>query len=304
MKKIPTVTVAISAYNEQKNIVNFLKSVLMQEEKGFVLKQIWVHSDGSTDKTVKFAKSLKSSRIKVWDHKKRVGKSTWLNKIYEDLDTDFLVQSDADVVFTHPLVIHDLIQPLVRNSKVGMVGGNPMPLPGDSYWEKVVANAFEPYQVFRSTIRGGDNAFSAIGQLLVYRKELVKQITVPYDMVTNDIYTYFCCLTLGFKYKYAKNAIVYFRSPQRLNEVLKQNTRFQTGYIRMFDYFSKEMVEGEMSIPLQTRLLALSAQLIKHPILSSTFYLIKIYSKYQATKKGRGLNAKWPIALTTKKLTT
>src|SRR3989338_5607147 len=53
-----------------------------------------------------------AEKIKVWDHKKRTGKSTWLNKIYKDLKTDILVQSDADVVFAHNLVVHDLIKPL------------------------------------------------------------------------------------------------------------------------------------------------------------------------------------------------
>lgn len=59
--KKPIVIVAISAYNEEKNILNFLKSVLAQEERGFRLKEIWVHSDGSTDNTVKLVKNLRSN---------------------------------------------------------------------------------------------------------------------------------------------------------------------------------------------------------------------------------------------------
>ena len=48
----PTVTVAISAYNEEGNINYFLKSVIKQKIKNFTLKKILVISDGSTDKTV------------------------------------------------------------------------------------------------------------------------------------------------------------------------------------------------------------------------------------------------------------
>lgn len=205
----PTVTIAISAYNEEDNILNFLNSVLMQKEQGFVIKEIWVHSDGSTDKTVQLARSLSSKKIRVWNHKKRTGKSTWLNKIYRAVDTDFLIQSDADVVFAHEFVARDLIQPLIKNKKVGMCGGNPMPLSGKTFWEKMCSVAFEPYQDFRQSVRGGNNAFSAVGQILAYRKELLKNITVPSDMVTNDIFTYFCCLSLGWKYKYVKSAVVF-----------------------------------------------------------------------------------------------
>lgn len=303
MKKLSTVTIAISAYNEEKNICKFLKSVLMQKEEGFVLKQIWIHSDGSADGTVKMVKSIQSKKIKIWDHKERVGKSTWLNKIYSDLDTDILVQSDADIVFAHNMVIHDLIQPLIKNSKVGMCGGNPIPLDGNTYWEKVVRVAFKPYQEFRSSIRGGNNAFSAIGQILAYRKELIKKIIIPKDMVTNDIFTYFYCLTLGWKYRYIKSAVVNFQSPRKLKDMLKQNTRFHAGYSRMFNYFSEELIKNEVSIPKSIYIGALLKEFVKHPILAGTFYLINIYCKIKAYKMGDTLTAKWPIAYTTKKLT-
>ena len=62
--KKPTVTVALSAYNEEKNIKSFLESVLSQREESYVLKEIWVYSDVSTDKTVEIAKSIKSTKIK------------------------------------------------------------------------------------------------------------------------------------------------------------------------------------------------------------------------------------------------
>ncbi len=298
----PTVTIAISAFNEEDNIVNFLKSVLIQKEEGFKLKQIWVHSDGSTDKTVALAKSLKSKKIKVWNHKKRVGKSTWLNMIYKNLDTDFLVQSDADVIFAHQFVVRDIIQPLIKTKKVGMCGGNPMPLEGTTLWEKMCRVAFEPYQDFRKTIRGGNNAFSSVGQLLAYRNELVKQINVPLDMVTNDIYTFFCCHSLGWKYRYVSTAIVLFQPPQRLKDMIKQNTRFRVGHNRMFDYFSKDLIEYEMSIPRLDFIKAVSKQFIKHSILSITYYCINKYAEIKASQMKYKLNAQWPIAFTTKRL--
>ncbi len=302
INKIPTVTVAVSAYNEEKNILKFLRSVFSQKEDGFILKEIWVHSDGSTDDTVRLAKNIKSKKLKIWDHKKRVGKSTWLNKIYRELATDILVQSDADVIFAHDLVIHDLIQPLIKNKSVGMCGGNPMPLQGKTYWEKMTRCAFEPYQDFRSIVRGGNNAFSAIGQILAYRKELIKQMTIPKDMVTNDIFTYFYCLTLGWKYRYVKSAIVFFKSPKKLKDVSKQNTRFHAGYNRMSEYFSKDLVESEMKIPKFIYIRALFKALVKHPILSISYYAINTYCRFNAFRVGKKLNAKWPIAMTTKNL--
>jgi len=106
--RIPTVTVAISAFNEGKNIDTFLKSVLSQKEKKFKLEAIWVYNDGSRDNTVDIIKSFitKSTKIKLFDDKKRLGKSARLNQIYQSLKSDFLVQSDADTIWSHPLVLY------------------------------------------------------------------------------------------------------------------------------------------------------------------------------------------------------
>src|SRR5260370_31297138 len=89
----PSVTVALSAFNEARNIKRLLKSILSQQEKGFSLKQIWVYCDGSTDSTVRQIRSLKARKIKVYHGEKRMGKSVRLNQIYQRLKTDILVQT-------------------------------------------------------------------------------------------------------------------------------------------------------------------------------------------------------------------
>src|SRR3990167_8492648 len=302
MTKKSTVTVAVCAYNEEKNIANFLKSVLTQKEDGFEIKKIVVISDGSTDQTIQKIKSINNSKIQLIISVNRIGKSSHLNDIYRDLNTDYLVQSDADVVFSHKNVARDIIQPLINNPQVGMVGGNPVPLHAHSFWEKVVSNAFEPYQKFRSDIRGGNNAFSAVGQILAYKKALLKSIKIPQDMVTNDLYTYFCCLSDNWQYRYVKSAIVYFQPPKILRDMSRQNTRFYSGYLRMFNYFDKDLVNSEMSIPKFVKYRALFKQFLSHPILSLVYVGVNICCEIYASFFGNKLNAKWPIAITTKKL--
>lgn len=69
--KQPKVTVAISAYNEEKNILPFLQSVLMQKEDGYTLEAIWVYLDGVTDRTAELISNLKSGKIKVFFRSQR-----------------------------------------------------------------------------------------------------------------------------------------------------------------------------------------------------------------------------------------
>lgn len=301
-RNIPTITVAISALNEQKNIANFLKSVLDQKEKGFRLKEILVHSDGSTDRTVEIARKINDKRIKLYEHKTRVGKSSRLNEIYRYTKTDFLIQSDADVIFAHSLVIHNLIQPLIKSKKTGMCGGDPRPIKAETFIEKAVNCSVDAYLKFRREIRNGNNIFSVDGRLLAYKKELFKKITVPGTMIANDVYTYFCCLNLGYKYKYVSNAIVYFRSPQTLKDHLKQNIRFESAQARMEKYFSKTLVRKETFIPRNILVKNFIIQFLKNPIHCSYILLVNLYCRYQAKLSEKHLTAKWFLARSTKSI--
>ena len=300
--KKPTVTVAISAYNEEKNICKFLKSVLMQKEQGFVLKQIWIYSDGSTDKTAEVARSIKSEKIKVIKHEERIGKSARLNEIYKNLKTDILVQSDSDIVFAHPNVVKDLIEPL-KNKGIAMCGGNPLPVKAKTFIEKAINVTVGAYLEFRKKVRGGNNVFSADGRLLAFKKRLVKKIHVPPNMIANDMYVYYSCLSLGYKYKYVDSAVVKFRSPQTLRDHIKQNTRFRASPIRMNKYFPERLVDRENNIPAFIFFSEILKQFIKHPVLSLYIYTVNKYCNIKAKIVEKKLTAKWPMANTTKKLT-
>ncbi|MDO8658212.1 MAG: glycosyltransferase [Candidatus Levybacteria bacterium] len=297
-----SVTLAISAYNEEKNIYKFLMSVLAQKEQGFVLKQIWIYSDGSTDKTAEIARSIKSEKIKVIEYEERIGKSARLNEIYKNLDTDILVQSDSDVIVAHPNVIRDLIAPL-KNKEIAMCGGNPLPVKANTFIEKAINITVGAYLEFRKKVRGGNNVFSADGRLLAFKKKLVKKIYVPPNMIANDMYTYYSCLSLGYKYKYVDSAVVKFRSPQTLRDHIKQNTRFRASPIRMKKYFSERLVDRENNIPAFIFFSETLKQFIKHPVLSLYIYIVNKYCHIKAKIVENKLTAKWPMANTTKELT-
>ncbi len=298
----PTVTVALSALNEEANIGAFLTSLLNQKQETFVLEKILVVSDGSTDKTVDVVRSFGSSLITVFDNKERVGKSSRLNDIYEDLTSDFLVQSDADVTFSHDRVIEQLIQPLIAEEKVGMCGGHPLPIPGTTFTERAINCTVNAYDKFRTIIRGGDNVFSADGRLLAYRKTFIKQVTIPSDMIANDMFTYFCCVSKGFGYRYVASAVVNFRSPQTLRDQIRQNTRFVAAPDRMRKYFPPELVSFERDIPFLTFIQSTGREFLHHPILCGYIFFINLYCKIRAHFIEPRLTAKWDIAFTTKNL--
>lgn len=301
-RALPTVTVAVSAFNEGQNIANFLRSVLQQKEDGFTLARILVICDGCTDETAERARSLGSKKIQVREYRVRCGKSVRLNEIYRNLDTDLLVQSDADVTFAHDHVIADLIGPLAADPLVGMAGGHPMPFPGRTFTEKAVNRTFWAYDRLRSAFRGGDNIFSADGRLLAYRSALVKKIRVPENMIANDMFTYFCCLTQRYKYRYVASAVVNFRSPQTLADQIRQNTRFVAAPARMKRYFPSDLVDRERHIPLPMFLRITVREFLIHPLLCSYIVAVNAYCRVKALLFEHKLSARWDMATTTKQL--
>src|SRR3989344_4934940 len=133
-----TVTIGISAFNEEANIKNLLFSVL--EQKGdFRLEKIVVISDGSTDNTTKFVKEVSNPRITVIDNDIRKGKSERQNEICAMAESDILVILDADILPADDLYIYKLIDPIIKNSGVGLTSGETLPINPKSFFEKILA---------------------------------------------------------------------------------------------------------------------------------------------------------------------
>lgn len=302
MKKQLTVSIAVCALNEEENIGKFLDSVLIQKAEDFEIEHILVYSDGSTDKTNAVVRQYmkKNRKIVFHEYSERVGKSSRLNHLYSSLTSDFLVQSDADVVFSHPYVVRDIISPLLHDSEVYMTGGRPMPVAGTTFTEKAINCTFLAYDPLRGTLRGGNNIFSVDGRLLAYKKSLVKRIHIPPHMTANDAYTYYSCLTLGYKYKYVESAIVWFRSPQNLRDQIKQNTRFVFAPAKMSSCFDPALVAREYAVPRKLMATLQLQQFIRHPILCGYIFIINLYCKLKAKKAIDYVTAMWPMAESTK----
>ena len=114
---LPTITLIICAYNEEKNILNKFKNV---EDLEYPMEKIQVilADDGSDDRTVEIAKSFNFVNILSLD---RSGKTSAQNEAVKIAQNDILVFSDANSIY-HP----NAIKKLARNfadQRVGVVCG-------------------------------------------------------------------------------------------------------------------------------------------------------------------------------------
>jgi len=288
--KKTTVTIGLSAYNEEANIGNLLQSILSQKEDGFTLKKILVVSDGSTDNTVNILRSFKNSKVKVINSKVRLGQPTRLNQIYSLFNSDYLIQTDADAIFSHKNVIKYVVEAFSRNRRVAMIGGDVTPIKPKNLVQKAIfaSNAF--YKALGEEINKGNNIFTVNGPFLAYRHDFVKAIRLPKDIIASDKFMYLKCIMLGHKYKFSKNSGVFFELPLTLRDQVKQNSRFKVAKKLLTQYFPVEVLQREYRLPRKLILKRLLIQFVKAPLPLFYIFLINRYCKILAFYKEKKMS--------------
>jgi glycosyltransferase involved in cell wall biosynthesis len=106
-----TVIVGVPAYNEEANIAFLLEDILRQRCESFVLKEIVIVSDGSTDETSDIAKRYEFRAVSVRGDGKRKGKATRLNEIFDAARgrADAVVLFDADIALVGDEVLEKMV---------------------------------------------------------------------------------------------------------------------------------------------------------------------------------------------------
>lgn len=99
ISNLPPISIAIPFYNAEATILNAIRSIYAQTHQDWELILI---NDGSTDRSLELAHSIKDSRIKVYSDGKNRRLAARLNQIPNLATYDYLARMDAD----------DLISPI------------------------------------------------------------------------------------------------------------------------------------------------------------------------------------------------
>lgn len=119
--KAPRVSIVVAAYNEEAVIGAKIKGALELDYPPDRL-DVWVASDGSTDRTEEIVRAIESEseRVHLLAYP-RMGKSGVLNKAVEKAGGDIIVFSDANTEFT-PGAVARLVERF-DDERVGCVSG-------------------------------------------------------------------------------------------------------------------------------------------------------------------------------------
>lgn len=244
MKQKLTVTIGIPAHNEARNIANLLESVLLQNNKFYLLESIVVVCDGCTDETAKIAgQYLKNDkRIKLLDDGKRLGKATRLNQLFTISRSEILILLDADIVLNDTEVINEIVQEF-NNNKIALVGGHDIPNPAKGFIAKIIIEGINLWSEVRKEIKAKDCIHKVHGNIYAVHEKLYKKISFPKKIVNDDMFIYLKARELGFKSSFAEKAVIYYQAPDNLTDFYKQAGRFFTGRYQINEYFGKKVLK-------------------------------------------------------------
>ncbi len=266
MKKTKTVTIGIPAHNEALNITRLINSIAAQKGNNFKINKAIVMCDGCTDNTSGVAKKLskKFTFVKVIDDGQRLGKIGRLNQLYKKNKSDILIIVDGDTVLGSRYTIFEFVNAF-SDKKVGLVGGNDRPGTPHNFVQKMASTWIDIWYYSHKDVNNGVTINNHKGCASALSKSLAKRIQIPKQIVVGDEdYVYLKSKELGYKFKFAEQAVVNYSVPSTINEFFRQTTRFLSTKNNIADYFG-EYVYEEFKIPLFNKFKGVITVFIKEP---------------------------------------
>lgn len=296
------VSIAIPAYNEERNIGNLLRDTLETEADWFCLQDIYVISDASDDKTdeIVLQEAKRDNRIKLVRKPKRQGKWDSLNLAISLCDADVLVLLDADVKLADKKVLRNLLIPFLGDD-IALVGGNPIPIkPGITLNVAEQAAYFGWILVNEIKKRKPISLYSAHGRILALSRNFFQHLILP-NSPADDQYIYFSCIKDGLNFAYVEDSVVYYTLPGNLGDYLKQSVRFRFNTDISKKMFGKGLVEREARIP--NGLALFFSAFVSHPYSGLMWTICSLIGKIKFLTKRllkKDVPAMWDVAKTAK----
>ncbi len=298
MQKKLTLTVGLPSYKSGPSIIETVKSIRASE--GVDNFKIMISVDGPTmDKEIE-NKLMEMEGVQIIHNEERHGQTARNKQIAELAETDLLIMTQDDVKF-EPDAVRKIVKAFQDDFELTMVAPKIEPLPPETFFEKVIhIGTSIVYRVTKKWSKG-DNYLASIGRCLAYRTEMVKKFEIDRKIINCDAYYYFENKRLAGNFRYIDDAIVYYRSPQNLDDHLKQVRKFVVSEKELSRYTIMDL-NNEYRMPRAAFFLALLSEFFIHPILSISYIIVSIYSRTRSKKFYKEVTRFWEVDPSTKNI--
>lgn len=272
-----TVTIGISAHNEEQNIGRLIETLLMQTEENYILNSIFILCDGCTDNTVSIAEAYSqgNNRVVVHNDGKQIGKIERVNWLCKNIKTDILVIFDADITINDSNVVAKLVSGF-DNSHVGLVAGLQLPRSPKTYLEKIFSVWEEVWIETRIGINNGVSVHNISGCNFAMRKCFFENVYIPKEAIAEDEFLFFAVKKSGYDFVFVPDAVVRYQLPSNFTEYVLQSTRFITTKYKVIHHFDDVNI-SEYRVSFLPKIKALCKVFIHKPIVTIFSVLLQCY---------------------------
>ncbi|NMC13441.1 MAG: glycosyltransferase family 2 protein [Chloroflexi bacterium] len=251
---MPTVTLMIAAYNEEKSIEEKIINSLSLDYPRDIF-DIIVVSDGSTDKTDEIVKSYSCQGVQLYRVEGRVGKTEARNRAVLECQREIVVFSDATTLFHR-----DAIRMLVRgfaDPSVGQISGH------YKYFDPHDTNvgiATRLFWKYENLIKRSQNNLGTLtgvsGCINAFRR--AHYTPLPPNII-EDLVEPLMFIIRGWRVIFEEEALAWEKSKQRVTQELNMRVRVIRGGITGL-LFAKQIL-NPFRFPM------VSFQIVSHKLL-------------------------------------
>ncbi len=256
---VPSVTIIVAAYNEEKNIAKTLTSLQVQDYPQHRFN-IEVFSDGSTDQTDQIVKKFAQQGIRLVRFEGRIGKTECQNRMVARATSDVVAFADGNLRWDKKS-LRALVAPFVDKQVASTTGT--LVLTRDGHAEEAEANeAIEEkineglFRIVDEKIKAGESIWLSTigvnGPIYAVRRERYIKLR---PWLVSDLVLPFLLVAQGFKVMRAHDAVAYEPASTSMRQEFNRKRRLVTqGFVALPTLWRAAWHSGNQK--LQTMLIA------------------------------------------------
>jgi biofilm PGA synthesis N-glycosyltransferase PgaC len=273
----PTVSVLISAHNEEQHIEQRIKHSLRADYPRDLM-EILIGCDGCTDGTVAIVERLAATyTIRFRVSPERMGKPATLNMLAREAMGEIFVFADARQRFDSP-AIRELVR-CFGDEKVGCASGELVIVDRGTGGGRGVG-LYWNYEVWLRKMESGvGSMLGATGAIYAVRREFFRDL--PRDILLDDIYTPMNAIMAGRRSVFEPAARAFDTMSESVEKEFNRKVRTLVGNFQIFSLF------GAAFNPFRS---PIAWQLFSHKLLRLTLsYFLVLFFAMSILLAGRSL---------------
>ena len=250
----PSVAVMVPCWNEETTIGGTVESLLALDYPKDKIEIVLIN-DGSTDNTRRVVEQYANHPNITVIHKENGGKHSAVNLGIASTNAEFVGCLDADS-FVHPGALREII-PHFEDTQVAAVTASMTVHDPKTMLQRMQYAEYLAGVAMRHIFATVNGLYVTPGPFSFYRKRILDTIGgFRHGHQTEDMEMAMRLQTHGYKIENAPRAQVYTKAPRTLGSLVKQRTRWTSGFMRnAYDYRAlfgnpKYGVLGLMVLPL------------------------------------------------------